>query len=96
MNALRRFVDWLVRPEERTRLREGAGNAAKDVFVGAASLAAALVVVVAASLALGRLVLGAGGTFGIVGGWVGMFGLALLVPVAVMKLATFLYVRLGR
>lgn len=96
MNVLRRFADWLVRPEERERLREDASNAAKDVVVIVASVAVALTVVVVASLALGRLVLGAGGTAGIVGGWVGMFGLALLVPVAVMKLATTLYARLGR
>lgn len=96
MNALRRVADWLVRPEERQRLREDAGNAAKDAVVAVASLLVALAVVVAASLVLGRLVLGAGGTFGIVGGWVGMFALALLVPVAVMKLATALYARLGR
>lgn len=96
MTALRRFVDWLVRPEERRRLREDAGNAAADLVVGVASLLLAFAVVVGASLALGRLILGAGGTFGIVGGWVGMFGLALLVPFAVMKLATALYARLGR
>lgn len=96
MNALRRFADWLVRPDERQRLREDAGNAVKDVVVALASLLVALAVVVGASLALGRLVLGAGGTFGIVAGWVGMFALALLVPVAVMNLATALYARLGR
>jgi hypothetical protein len=96
MNALRRAVDWLVRPEERQRLREDAGNAAKDAVVGVASLLLAFAVVVGASLALGRLVLGAGGTLGIVAGWVGMFALALLVPFGVMKLATALYARLGR
>lgn len=96
MNAIRRFVDWLVRPEERRRLREDAGNAAKDAVVGVASLLLAAVVVVGASLALGSLVLDTGGTFGIVAGWVGMFGLALVVPFAVMKLATALYGRLGR
>lgn len=96
MNALRRFVDWLVRPEERQRLREDAGNAAKDAIVAVASLALALVVVVGASLALGSLVLDTGGTFGIVAGWVGMFGLALAVPFAVMNVATALYGRLGR
>lgn len=96
MNALRRVADWLVRPEERQRLREDAGNAAKDVVVGLASLLLALAVVVGASLALGSLVLDTGGTLGIVAGWVGMFALALLVPFAVMKLATALYARLGR
>jgi hypothetical protein len=96
MNTLRRVVDWLVRPEERRRLREDAGNAAKDAVVGVASLLLAFVVVVVASLALGSFVLDTGGTVGIIAGWVGMFALALLVPFAVMKLATALYTRLGR
>lgn len=96
MSALRRIADWLVRPEERARLREGAGAAATDLLVGLAVLVVAIVVVLAAALALGSLVLDAGGAFAVVGGWVGMFGLALLVPFAVMKTATALYGRLGR
>ncbi|WP_255195104.1 hypothetical protein [Halorarius litoreus] len=96
MNALRRVVDWLVRPDERERLREDAGNAVKDLLVLGAVVALSFVIVVAAALALGTFILDAGSVFGIVGGWVGMFGLVLLVPMAVMKLATAMYGRLGR
>lgn len=96
MIELRRVTDWLVRPEERARARERLADAGTDLLVGLAVLVVALAVVAVAAVALVRFVLGAGGVLGIVVGWIGMFGLALLVPVAVMKVATALYGRFGR
>lgn len=96
MIGLRRVADWLVRPEERSRARERLADAGVDLLVGLAVLVVALVVVAVAAVALGTFVLGAGGVLGIVGGWVGMFALVLLVPIAVMKVATALYGRFRR
>ncbi|WP_255150949.1 hypothetical protein [Halorarius halobius] len=96
MSVVRRVVDRVVGPETRARLRRDAGNVAADLLVGAVVLLVALAIVVAAALALGSLVLDAGGTLGIVGGWVGMFTLVLLVPLATLKTATALYGRFGR
>lgn len=96
MRELRRVADWLVRPAERARARERLVDAGTDLLVGLAVLVVALVVVAVAAVTLGRFVLGAGGVLGIVGGWIGMFVLVLLVPVAAMKVAIALYGRFGR
>lgn len=96
MNALRRVVDWLLPLRARARLRDRARTAGLDALVGVVVVLVALAITLLAALALGTLVLDAGGPLGIVAGWVATFAMLLFVPLAAMKTATALYGRVGR
>lgn len=82
-------------PAVRARLQAAWRTAGRDALVVAVVLLTACVAVVVASFALVQVLGAVDSPFGIVLGFVVMFGLALSVPFVALKLGGGLYERLG-